>query len=215
MNQSKQLVPNAHSSIYRLIASLFARELTEENIIGFQKGPGFKLLEALETIVVYAPVTTYLKKYFAKIEDPKKAVLNLAESYAWNFHGAGGPHASSLYASVYLSGKGSTHQKIERELHQILMEHGLSSVNYETEPCDHLAVILEFISWLSKQEGSDEQQNTWQNTQKLIIEKFLLTWLSKFVTQCKHGDRFGFYSVLAEKTLVLVETDFLSVLPQK
>jgi TorA-specific chaperone len=212
MNPPEQLAPNARSCMYRLLASLYARELTEENIMGFQEeGPGRKLLDTLETDAAYAPVARFLKNTFAKIADPKQAALDMAESYTWNFHGAGGPHAAPLYASVYLSEKGSTHRKIERDLHKILLEHGLSSVNYEKEPCDHLGVILEFVSCLDEENGTDQQQEAWQETRKLIIEKYLLTWLPKFVAQCKQGDRFGFYSALAEETLSLVEADFQQI----
>jgi hypothetical protein len=94
-----------------------------------------------------------------------------------------------LKFDIYLSESGSTHQEIERELHKILREHGLSSVNYEREPCDHLAVILEFVSWLDEQTGTDQQRDAWQKTQKLIIEKYLLTWLPKFNAQSKLGNR--------------------------
>jgi len=208
MHQKEQLSRGVRGIMYRLLASLYARELTEENIIGFKEGPGCKLLDTLKEIETYAPVAILLKKYFVKLTDPKKAALDLAESYAWNFHGVGGPHAAPLYASVYVNEKGSTHQKIERELHKILMEHGLSSVNYEKEPCDHISVILEFISWLDEQNGSDQQKEIWQKTQKSIIENYLLNWLPQFVARCKQGDRVGFYSALAEETLALVKIDF-------
>jgi TorA-specific chaperone len=208
MHQVDQLAGNGRSLMYRLLASLYARELTEENINGFKEGPGLEMLDALETVEAYSPLILHLKKYFNQVTDPKKAALDLAESYAWNFHGAGGPHAAPLYASVYINEKGSTHQQIERELHKILLENGLSSVNYEKEPCDHLAVILEFVSWLDEQNGTDQQVDAWQKTQKIIIEKYLFTWFSQFVAKCKQGDRSGFYSTLAEETLALVETDF-------
>ncbi|MDM8541963.1 molecular chaperone TorD [Desulfococcaceae bacterium HSG9] len=211
MNDSEQSTPNPRSCMYRLLASLYARELTQENIIGFQAGPGRKLLDALETVETYAPLVIHLKKHFAEITDPKQAVLDLAESYSWNFHGVAGPHAAHLYASVYLSENGITHREIERELHNILREHGLSSVNYEREPCDHLSVILEFVSWLDEQAGTEQQQDAWQKTQKIIIEKYLLTWLPEFVAKCKQGDRLGFYSALAEETLAFVEADFKQI----
>ncbi len=211
MDQTIQLARITRSCMYRLLASLFARELTEENLISFKKGPGSKLLDALEEVEAYSPAVTLLKKYFATIADPKKGVLDLAESYAWNFHGVGGPHGAPLYASVYVSEKSCTHQKIERELHTILLEHGLSSVNYKKEPCDHLAVILEFVSWLDEQVGTDEQLGKWQKTRKVIIEQYLLSWLSKFVSQCKRGDRLGFYSTLAEEILIILEADFKKI----
>jgi TorA-specific chaperone len=211
MNSPEPLAPTTRSCMYRLLASLYARELTQENILGFKQGPGLKLLETLGTEDIYAQVTTFLKNYFTKIEDPKQAGLDLAESYAWNFHGVGGPHASPLYASVYINEKGTTHQKIEQELHKILLAHGLSSLNYESEPCDHLGIILEFVSYLDEQNLSDQQREVFQETGKLIVEKYLLTWLPKFVAQCKEGDRFGFYSALAQETLSLVEADFKQI----
>ncbi len=208
MDQKEQLARNTRSFMYRLLASLYARELTEENIIGFKEGPGSKLLNTLKEVKAYTPIATFLINYFSKITYPKKTTLDLAESYAWNFHGVGGPHAAPLYASVYVNAKGSTHQKIERELHKILLEHGLSSVNYKKEPCDHLAIILEFVSWFDEQDGTDQQIETWQKNQKTVIENYLLNWLPEFVAKCKQGDRLGFYSALAEETLALVKTDF-------
>jgi len=89
--------------VYRLLAGLFARELTAENIVAFQAGSGRQLLDALEKVEAYTPITAGLKSCFAQMAKPAQAALDLAESYAWSFHGVGGPHAAPLYASVYLS----------------------------------------------------------------------------------------------------------------
>jgi TorA-specific chaperone len=200
--------------MYRLLASFFARELTQENIVGFQNGNGSHLLDALLEVDTYAPFTTYLKTFFSQITDPQQAALDLAESYAWNFHGVGGPSAAPLYASVYLSKSGATHQQAERELGSIIRRQGLSSENPDMEAYDHLSVILEFIAWLDEKEESIQQETLTQQLRTDIIDKYLLSWLPAFVSQCTDADQPGFYSDLAVAALAFTQADFASIAGQ-
>jgi TorA-specific chaperone len=194
--------------MYRLLASFFARELTQENIVGFQSGNGSHLLDALQEVETYAPFTTYLKTFFSQIADPQQAALDLAESYAWNFHGVGGSSAAPLYASVYLSKSGATHQEAERELGNIIRAQGLWSENPDREAYDHLSVILEFIAWLDEKEESAQPGILTQKLRTEIIDKYLLSWLPAFVSQCTAADQPGFYSDLAVATLAFTQADF-------
>jgi len=205
LHKPGQSATAARSSVYRLLASLFARELTKENVVGFQKGNGRQLLDALETVEVCAPIATYLKTHFAGTTNPELTALDLAESYAWNFHGVGGQRTASLYASVYLSEKKVTHQEVEWVLRKIISKKGLSSDNPIDAPYDHLSVILEFVACLDEQDDYHQKESF----RKEIIEKYLLSWLPAFVTQCRQTDRLGFYSDLAAVTLGFVETDYL------
>jgi TorA-specific chaperone len=200
--------------MYRLLASFFASELTQENIVGLQNGNGSHLLDALLEVETYAPFTTYLKTFFSQITDPQQAALDLAESYAWNFHGVGGPSAAPLYASVYLSKSGATHQQAEGELGSIIREQGLSSENPDREAYDHLSVILEFIAWLDEKEESSQQRILTQKLRTEIIDKYLLNWLPAFVSQCTAADQPGFYSDLAVATLAFTQDDFVSMARQ-
>ena len=203
----------ARSSMYRLLASFFARELTQERIVSFQKGNGSQLLDALGEIEAYAAFIRRLKKYFSKIEDPQITTLDLAESYAWSFYGVGGPRTSPLCASVYLSKSASTHQEAEKELRKIIRGQGLSSENADNEAYDHLSVILEFIAWLDEAEGSDKHRDSAQKIREEIIEKYLLSWLPAFVAQCTRADMPGFYSGLAAETLFFAEADYARSAP--
>lgn len=191
--------------MYRLLASLFARELTKENIVGFQEGNGRQLLAALETVEACAPIASHLKTHFAGATNPELTALDLAESYAWNFHGVGGQHTASLYASVYLSEKKVTHQEVEWVLRKIISRQGLSSNNPTDAPYDHLSVILEFVACLDEQDDDHRPESF----RKEIIEKYLLSWLPAFVIRCRKTDRLGFYSELAAVTLGFVEADYI------
>ena len=191
--------------MYRLLASLFARELSAQALVGFQSGKASELLHALATVQDYAPLISRLQKQFSGMgSDPDQASLDLAASYAWCFHGVGGPHAAPLYASVYLSDSGSTHQAVEGELRQAIHQQGLRSENPNKEPYDHLSVILEFVARLDEQDEADRLQQT----RRQIIEKYLLTWLPAFISRCQHADPSGFYAELAQMTREFVAADF-------
>ncbi len=195
------------SYMYGLLANFFARELTPENIESIRSGNSVELMDSLEQIESYALIIGRLKKYFAGITDTKQAALDLAESYAWLFHGVAGPDAAPPTASVYLSQNGNIFQEPEADLFELLQKYGLSSKNYAHEPCDHLSVILEFVSWLNEQAETARDQGPWRQEQKRIIEKYLLSWLPEFTARCKQGDKLGFYADLAEDTLAFIAED--------
>ena len=201
MRNPEQQSVAARSSVYRLLASLFARELTEENIVGFRNKDGAHLLDALEKVESCAALGKTLKAQFAKTANPGTAALDLAESYAWNFHGVGGPGSPSLYASTYLSKRRSTHQETESELRKIMTAHGLYSVNSDDVPYDHLSIILEFVAWLDEKGAHAEPDEVRQK----VIDQYLLSWLPAFVSQCQQTDRLGFYAEIAALALDFVK----------
>jgi TorA-specific chaperone len=201
------LMLTPRSYIYRLLSNFFAKELTTENIESIKSGDTARLMDALKEIEPYSTIINSLKEYFIKITDAKQAYFDLAESYAWLFHGVAGPQAAPLTASVYLSQNGNIRQEPEAELFKLMQSYGLSYKNYAKEPCDHLSVILEFVSWLNEQAETAEDPAPWTEEQKLVIEKYLLSWLPDFAARCRQGDRLGFYAALAENTLEFVTED--------
>ena len=112
---------------------------------------------------------------------------------------------------MYLSKSGATHQEAERELGSIIRRQGLSSENPDREAYDHLSVILEFIAWLDEKEESTQQETLTQQLRTDIIDKYLLSWLPAFVSQCTAADQPGFYSDLAVATLAFTQADFVSM----
>ena len=169
---------DARSSVYRLLADLYARELSGEQLSSFINGNGQELLGALDTVPECAAIVAHLNRSFGSIDDPQQAVLDFAESYAWNFHGVGGPGSPSLYASTYLSKTRSTHQETESELRKIMTAHGLHSVNSDDVPYDHLSIILEFVAWLDEKGAHAEPDEVRQK----VIDQYLLSWLPAFVS---------------------------------
>lgn len=201
------------SCMYRLLSRFFAKELTPEDIESIQKGDIANLMNALEKIDSYALMIRRLKDCFADITDAKKAALDLAESYAWLFHGVAGPDAVPLTASEYLSPGGDLFQKTEADFSELLRRYGLCSTNFAHEPSDHLSVILEFVSWLDDRAQSDENTDPWMIGQQRVIKDYLLSWLPDFAERCGQSDPKGFYGRLAEQTLTFVSNDARQFLP--
>lgn len=199
--------------MYRLLSRFFAKELTPEDIESIQKGDIAKMMNALETIDSYALMIRGLKGYFAGMADLKTAASDLAESYAWLFHGVAGPDAVALTASEYLSPDGNLFQKTEADFSKLLREYGLCSTNYAHEPCDHLSIILEFVSWLDDRAQRDENTEPWVMEQRRVIETYLLSWLPDFAARCGQSDPKGFYARLAQQTLAFVANDARQLLP--
>lgn len=198
----------ARSSVYRLLADLYARELSCEQLSSFINGNGQKLLGALDTVPECAAIVAHLNRSFSSIDDPQQAVLDFAESYAWNFHGAGGPHSSPPYASVYLGSNKATHQEIEQEIRAVLQQSGLTLGSVAQEPFDHLSVILEFIAWLDEKESTEPRLAVSNVNRRDVMKKYLLSWLPAFSSRCEKSDRLGFYSGLTLATLAFVKADY-------
>lgn len=198
---------SSRSCMYRLLSSLFARELTGADIESIQSGGMAELMNALEAIDSCALLIRGLKNYFVDLTDVKKAALDFAESYAWLFHGVAGPDAVPLTASVYLGPDGKLCQQTEVDFFKLLGKYGLCPKSYAHEPCDHLSVILEFVSWLDDQALSNEDSEPWLAEQQTVIETYLLSWLPDFAARCKRSDSHGFYAWLAEETLEFVADD--------
>ena len=193
--------------MYRLLSNFFARELTVENIESIRDGETARLMNALKETVSYAPFIQHLEAYFVKNTDAAQVSLDLAESYAWLFHGVASPLDAPLTASVYLSQNGVTFQEPEMALHERMHHYGISYVKDANEPCDHLSVILEFVSWLGEKAEIAGERDVYMEEQKQIIEKYLLSWLPDFAARCKKGDILGFYASLAQDTLDFVIED--------
>ena len=193
--------------MYRLLSHLFAKELTVENIESIRSGHAAELMDALKKTAAYAPVICHLKSYFDQMTEAEQAALDLAESYAWLFHGLGGPPDAPLTASAYVGQNGDTFQQSEMAFHDLMHQYGISYVRDGKEPCDHLSVILEFISWLEEKSAASGETHHWRDAQERVIDDYLLNWLPEFAARCKKTDPSGFYASLAKDTLDVVTED--------
>ena len=124
-----------------------------------------------------------------------------------------GPDAVPLTASVYLGPDGNLCQKTEADFFNLLGKYGLCSTNYAHEPCDHLSIILEFVSWLDDRAQTEENSEPWITEQQRVVNTYLLSWLPEFAARCGQSDAKGLYGWLARETLAFVSDDARQFLP--
>ena len=211
-DQPESLYINARSFLYRLLASLYKKELTADNILDFQNGQVREILDSLASTDDCPLIVKYLIDYFSMLKDPSNDELDLAEAYSWLYNGVGGPNATPPYASVYLGKKGTTHQAAESEIQVLLQAQSLQFQNQAHEPCDHLSIILELVSWLSDKAEREQSDDASPSEQIKIIERYLLSWLPKFTAECRKSDKHGFYAGLTRGTLGFINADYNKLL---
>ncbi len=198
MNDSA--VNQARAMVYRLLSSLFAKEidhqilheLTGEQAQAFlaqlASEPAFK--QDIDTLI---SVLNTLKT--------DKALLELAADYCGLFL-VGSKHSASPYASLYLNGSdhetplfGEQHQ----QMLQFLKQSKLQVQTSFPEPADHLAVILAYVEHLCLHSDKTTQLN--------FIESNLNNWLGNFAAKVIECDSGQFYSALARLTKNWVASD--------
>ncbi|WP_394388426.1 molecular chaperone TorD [Shewanella woodyi] len=194
------VVNQARAMVYRLLSSLFAKEvdhqllheLTGEQAQAFlaqlASEPAFK--QDIDTLI---SVLNTLKT--------DKALLELAADYCGLFL-VGTKHSASPYASLYLNETGSETPLFGEQHQQMVQFLKQSQLQVQTsfpEPADHIAVILAYAEHICLNSSDAEQLK--------FIESYLNTWLGNFaakVTQCDTGT---FYSALTRLTQSWVTSD--------
>ena len=196
----------ARAMVYRLLSSLFAKEIDHQLLHELTSEPAKAFLAQLASEPSFKRDVDAMVSVLGSLTSDK-ALMELAADYCGLFL-VGTKHSASPYASLYLqdtskSAKGGDQPLLFGEQHQLMVlflkQSQLQVQTSFPEPADHLAVILAYVEHLCLS-ASDEEQLS-------FIESYLNSWLGKFaakVTQCDSGD---FYCALARLTQSWVNSD--------
>lgn len=196
----------ARAMVYRLLSSLFAKEIDHQLLHELTSEPAKAFLAQLASEPSFKRDVDAMVSVLGSLTSDK-ALMELAADYCGLFL-VGTKHSASPYASLYLqdtskSAKAGDQPLLFGEQHQLMVQFLKQSLlQVQTsfpEPADHLAVILAYVEHLCLS-ASDEEQLS-------FIESYLNSWLGKFaakVTQCDSGD---FYCALARLTQSWVNSD--------
>ncbi|GIU24904.1 chaperone protein TorD [Shewanella colwelliana] len=193
----------ARSMVYKLLSSLFAKELDHQLLHELTSPQAQAFFTQLASEPKFADDVTTLTSVLNKL-NTDKALLELAADYCGLFL-VGTKHSASPYASLY------THQANDNadevllfgEQHQqmlnYLQQSQLQVQSAFPEPADHIAVILAYVA---HQCGISDDA-----TQLKFISQYLNSWLPKFSDKVKAADSGHFYSALASLTQSWVTAD--------
>ncbi len=197
------LLERARSDCYRFLSALFCRPqkdlFLEENLLG-------NLAEALKkacpTAVTYASA---MEESIGNYSNEKLMV-----EYAGLFIGPFGVKAPP-YGSVYLDGERRVMGDSTMAVIQMYLEEGLSGSDDFSDLPDHIAVELEFMSFLIYKEIEAVENSNFraairmEKRQESFLKNFLRKWVPPFCRKIREGTDNGFYNALAECTSVYVE----------
>lgn len=198
MNDSA--VNQARAMVYRLLSSLFAKEIDHQILHELTGEQAQAFLAQLASEPAFKQDIGTLISVLNTLKTDK-ALLELAADYCGLFL-VGSKHSASPYASQYLNGNGHETPIFGEQHQQMLQFLKQSKLQVQTsfpEPADHLAVILAYAEHLCLH--SDKE------TQLSFIEANLNNWLGNFTAKVIECDSGQFYSALARLTQNWVISD--------
>lgn len=197
----------ARAGIYWWLSTLFAQELTAEQLRSYLAPQGQTFLDGLSEAIPEsvsetdsAGALTRLKSALAALQLMAQPHLELAADFAQSF--LGDNRTSALpYASVYLSDNGMLFESPHDDMLALLSTQGLAVTDQFKEPADHLAIMLDYLGnlVLSQLEAqTDAARKALYQEQLTFIERHLLTWVPAFNQRCQGITGTGFYAAVAD-----------------
>ncbi|MGF1723721.1 molecular chaperone TorD [Photobacterium nomapromontoriensis] len=197
------------AEIYWWMSSLFARELTEQDIEQYQNGEMATFLSGLAmTAELKASVETF-RDALQRLDKRDDAQLELAADFCGLFLST--PKSGALpYASMYVGKSGLMNDKPAQDMNKLMDEYAIAQRKEFNEPADHLAIELDFMGNLiimANQQSSEAAAEELMQAQLNFINTMLLNWLPLFAKEAKRHDKFGFYAAAAEMLLAFCQLD--------
>jgi TorA maturation chaperone TorD len=144
--------------------------------------------------------------------DLREVEKELAAEYATLFLNMG-RRPVHPFESVYTSSERLMMQEAHDEVLNIYLHEGVGKVEEFKLPEDHIAVELDFMSYLCQKnidaikKGDDEAASGYLTKQKDFLEKHLLVWIPAFCLDLEKMTRSIFYKAIANITRDFVEFD--------
>ncbi|ELP5728779.1 molecular chaperone TorD [Vibrio vulnificus] len=213
MMQEIKAFNEKRAEIYWWFSSLFAKELTQEELDKYQSMEIRAFLSGLAENDTLQPSVDDFVDALNCLIDRQDAQLELAADFCDLFLKTA-KHGALPYASIYLTKDGLLNGEPAQKMDAWLKKHGVQVNQQLNEPTDHLAIMLDFLGNLIIRSNELEQERHMEEAfveQNDFLQEMLLSWLPSFAVRAKECDEFGFYSS-AIKLLVAfckLDSDYL------
>lgn len=197
------------AELYWWFATLFAAELSDEQIAEYDSYDVRSFLKSLSTLDPMRDAVAELNDAIARLLVRTDRQLELAADFAGLFLGdpkGGVPPYESLYR-----GEGHLLMQAPMTLMQArLTRLGISVSDKYKEPEDHLAIELDLMGNLiirAAEATHADARSRWLAEQDALLHDHLLGWFERFEQGCRVKDAFGFYCACARLLGVFLVMD--------
>ncbi|KGY12860.1 molecular chaperone TorD [Vibrio tubiashii] len=197
------------AEIYWWLSSLYANELTEENLQQYQSEQIRSFLSGLGENAELKPAIERVIDALNRLMDREDAQLELAADFCELFLKSDRDSALP-YASMYIGESGLLNDKPAKEMEELMKQHGVAVDAKLNEPTDHIAIELDLLGNLIVRSNELEQERHLEEAfaeQEKFIRQYILSWTPQFAQKCQKLDNFGFYSAIASLTVAFLELD--------
>lgn len=197
------------AEIYWWLSSLFAKELTTEEIEAYHSHEIRSFLAGLGENDGLKPAVDKLIDALNRLQDRADAHLELAADFCELFLTTDKTGALP-YASMYIGESKLLNDKPAKEMAELMQSKGIGVKDGFNEPADHVAIELDFLGNMiirSNELEKLEHINDALLEQKAFIETYLLSWFPQFSEKCVKLDDFGFYGAVTELLISFCKLD--------
>ncbi|MGO1461397.1 MAG: molecular chaperone TorD [Marinobacter sp.] len=198
-----------HPALCQWFASLFAAELTDAQLLAYQRGEGDAVLSSLAELPGLAENVTRLRNAFNGLTLLAHPRLELAADFAAMFL-LDGASSAPPYASVYHSGGGRFFAEPQERMQERLAASQQQVSTDFREPSDHLSVMLEYLGeGLEAIVDGAEQPDSGPTLTEIntFVNTELLSWLPAFTARCEQVSTVSdVYPALAQLLLNFCKT---------
>ena len=185
---------------YRFLSRLFASELDEATFSSMKNGDSRQLIDDLACEPDLKEPVRWLTFNLDQRNDEANTIMDLRVAYARLFLGAGGKRVAPPYASYYHNDRKSLNHPCVAEILNFYRDYGLIPDPNYTEPADHFALLLGFVSDLVLKGAPID-------TQRTFIANYLAPILGDFSSDCAEHDPDGLYAAAAGLLQSFVQRD--------
>jgi TorA maturation chaperone TorD len=215
----EELIPanDNRQAVYSFLTRMYSTEITKETLkdIAEKRSLWLRLGEDPEVGgTKIAEGFNSLAEFAASLKESEfdKVLLELAVEYAGLFLGVRHlpPHPSE---SVYTSEQRLIMQKARDEVLEIYMSMGLEKLDKFREPEDHIAMELQFMTYMcgktseALKSGNNAQAKKYLEVQRDFLNEHLAKWVPMLAADILKGAKREFYKAVAKITEGYVQWD--------
>ncbi len=199
------------AEIYWWLSTLFAKELTQDDLNAYQSPEIHAFLTALSEAPELKQSISAFQASLAALSLRPDAQLELAADFCGLF--LGDPKVGALpYASLYVGETGCLNDKPAQDMKLWMQKYDIVQRHEFNEPSDHLAVELDFMGNLilniqTRTTQTDQEADLQE--QQTFLQTMLLNWIPSFQQSCHQHDPFGFYNAAANVLVAFIQLDNL------